>query len=137
MSWPISYATCMSLPAVFTCWLTPRSWAPSKMPLQGFPPSCATREVHYLAHKSPPLVPILSQTHNSSEIHFNNIFPSNFRFIWWHLPFLRISRISNPFIQPRSCFVYKNSHFCEIHFNTIFPSTTRWKIDAIVGCRIC
>jgi hypothetical protein len=60
---------------------TPRSWAPPEMPLETFPPSCGTRKVHYLAHKSPHRslswvgrIQFIFSHPISSEIHFNIIF---------------------------------------------------------------
>jgi hypothetical protein len=56
--------TCSAVP---TCRLSPWRWAFLERPpvmqlLKNFPAFCGTLKVHYLVHKSPPLVPILSQT---------------------------------------------------------------------------
>jgi hypothetical protein len=74
--------------------LTPWSSFPWEANSQEILRLIKNQKVHYRVHKTPPLVPILSQMHpdhylpsHSSKIHYNIILPSTPRFSEWSLPF--------------------------------------------------
>jgi hypothetical protein len=116
-----------------------RSESNSHLTSQGIPPLLWNPKFHYRVHKTPPLVPVLSQMYPVHtfplyfpKIRFNIVFPSTPRSSKWSVYFTLSNRnLGCIFRSHRPCKNYEAPHYASLFNYMLLPPSVFFLFDRL------